>query len=294
MLLELSHVNRRFRAFSLIEVVVAMFILAAAGGVILLGLMLSLSQGKESQERVLAQLLAGSILDELKAHPYGSTRLLAGWEADGSSFVRQQTVASVINGLESPIAYQMKVTPQASGIQAHDSVQVSVEWREKSGPAKLEFTVPMSKGWNQAPDRGAQPTRVAANWHDPKAYSIPSEPSYRSGSSDHTVNPDPDAGDIINKDTKKYQALYAQLTRAKIQLDTDQSAVSDDQSKIDGLQSQIADEKSQKNPDQSKIASLQSQLTAAQAQLSTDQGKVVKDQQDVDHIQQEIDALSKS
>lgn len=283
------------RAVTIIEVMVAMFILLVAGGAILMGLMLSLSQGKQSQERVLAQIIAGSVIDELKAHPYGSTQPLAGWKADGQSFTREQTVATIVGGLPSPIAYEMKVTPVDSSQKGIAQVQVRIDWQETSGPTHMEFKVAMPEGWNQAVNRGSQPAKVAANWHDPKAYTIPSEPSYIEGSKDHTVNSDPpDAGSIINNDTQQYQGLYNQLTQAKVQLDTDQQAVSSDQQQIASVQSQLKAEKAKKNPDQSTIDSLETQLSGLQTKLSQDQAKVQQDQKTIAGIQAQIDALNKS
>lgn len=292
---EAYHVrSRKISAFTLIEVMVAMFILAVAGGVVLLGLSLSLSQGKESQERVLAQLLAASVIDELKAHPFGSVKPLAGWTVRGQEFVREQDVPSVVGGLPSPMRFELRVTPLSSSATNLDQASVRVDWVEPSGPASLQFTVPMAKGWNQAVDRGDSPPNVAGNWHDPKPYTIPSEPSYRQGDQDHTVDPSPpDAGDIVSDKTKEYQDLYNQLSRANAQLNADQQAVSDDQTAIDGLKQQISDAQSQKNPDQAAIAALQSQLSDAQSKLAQDQAKVTNDQQTIAGIQQKIDDLDK-
>jgi prepilin-type N-terminal cleavage/methylation domain-containing protein len=286
-----NSVNVNRRAFSLIEVMVAMFVLAVAGGAILMGLMLSLSQGKESQERVMAQIIAGSVIDELKAHPYGSTKPLAGWQSDGQSFTRQQTVATIVNGLESPIPYQMKITPVASTQDGADEVQVEIDWNEPSGPAKMDFKVPMTKGWNQAVNRGDQPGKVQARWHNPKAYTIPSEPSYSVGSQDHTVNPDPpDSGTIINKKTKAYQALYNQLANLKTQLLTAQDAVTSDKSQITSLKSQIKTAQGQKKPDQTAISKLQTQLSKVETKLSTDQTSVTTIQGQMTAVQAKITA----
>jgi prepilin-type N-terminal cleavage/methylation domain-containing protein len=289
---EANSVVRSKQAFTLIEVIVSAFVLSVASGAILLGLMLSLSQSKESQERLLAQVLAGSVVDELRAHPYGSTEPLPGWEGSGTKYTRELSLNSVIEGLPSPIKYELTVTPQANDGSAQDTVLVVIAWTEPNGPKTLQFKLPMKKGWNQAVSRGDQPATVAANWHEPAAVTIPSEPSYKVGDTDHSVNTTtPDAGNVVNQNTAKYQSLYNQLTKASVQLNTDQQAVSLDQQKISTLQGQLVQAQGAKKPDQALISQLQQQISADQGQLKIDQQAVTTDQGIIAGIKAKIAAL---
>lgn len=280
--------------FTLIEVIVASFILTICAGAILLGLMLSMSHSKESREQIMAQMLASSTIDELRAHRFGSPDPPPGWTRQGKLWIRTVEVPAVIGGLPSPSSFELSLDTSGGGNPQSDQdiTALTVAWTEPaSGAQKLSFEVPMPKGWNVPIQRGTAPSTVGSNWHEPAKYTIPSEPSYKIGDHDTSIDPDvPDPTDIVNNKTKHLQELVKQLNALNEQLLAAQQAVADDQAAIKDTQDALDKAQKAQNPDQSQIDALNAKLTDQQKQLTTDQGNVDDLQKQVTNLQNQIKA----
>lgn len=285
---------RRAVGFTLIEVVVAFFIFSACAGAILLGLMLSMSHSKETREQIMAQMLASSVIDELRAHRYGSDDPLPGWSRNDALWTRTVSVPAVIGGLASPSEFELSLDGSATANSQSDQdiVGLTVAWTEsRSGAQKLNFEVPMAKGWNVPVQRGTAPGAVGSNWHSPAKYTIPSEPSYKIGDHDTSVDPDvPDPNSIINDKTQHLQDLLKQLNEANSNLLAAQGAVADDNAAISDTQAALSQAQAASPPDQTLIKSLNDKLTQQQGQLAKDQGDVTKYQGQVTDLQKQITA----
>ncbi len=285
---------RRAVGFTLIEVVVAFFIFSVCAGAILLGLMLSMSHSKESREQIIAQMLASSVIDELRAHRFGSSDSPPGWTAQGKLWSRSVEVPAVIGGLPSPSHFELSLDTSGGGNPQSDQdiAALTVAWTESAaGAQKLSFEVPMAKGWNVPIQRGTAPSAVGSNWHEPAKYTIPSEPSYKIGDHDTTIDPNvPDPNDIINNKTKHLQELVKELNALNEHLLEAQKAVADDQAAIKDTQDALDQAQKAQNPDQSQIDALNAKLGDQQKKLETDQGTVSDLQKQVTDLQNQIKA----
>lgn len=286
----------RRRGFTLIEVLVAFFIISCCAGGILLALVLNLAESKDSREQIMARMLASSAIDELRAHRFGSEDGPPGWTDTGQGWSRTVTVATIVAGMPSPSEFQLKLTPQPAqhgqGLTPGEQlVTLDMAWQETSGPKTLSFDIPMPVGWNQPVQRGDQPDAVAANWHSPADYDVSSEPSYKHGDADHSVTPNvPSGDDVTNNDpeAKKRQGLLDQLNKLGPQLVAAKKAVAADQDVVKAAQQALTDAQNANPPDQTAITAAQTALTNAQGQLKTDTDTANDLQAQVDEIQKEL------
>lgn len=216
--------------FSIVEAVVALFLLLLCTAGIFQGLSLSFTQGAESREQVMGHLLAESVIEDITAHPWGTTEPPPGWETQGNDWVRTETVEAVVEGIPGIHHYQLRISDHEQGALA------TVEWKEKSGPKRLKYPVAREQGWRTAPGQ-TKPPPVTENWHEPGPIEYPSEPSNDHGET-HGITPnDPDPGSDVDDKTAALAAKIQALRNEKNQID---QQIADNKQQISQLNKQIA------------------------------------------------------
>ena len=187
------------RGYTLIEVIIALMIISVVEGGLLSALMLSMRETKEERERVIADILADSTIDELLARPPGTIGAPPGWKDEGTKWTRSTEFQVVRDGINLSATFQMTVS-----IPSQDTAEINIQWNEATGPKVLDFktTIPYL---NRSLSR-TQPTKVQPNWHEPpSSRPITTDPDLDPGNNQHDVPPPP------NTDTSKwdYSAVIA-------------------------------------------------------------------------------------
>lgn len=247
------------RGYTLIEVIVALLIISVVAGGLLSALMMSMRETKEERERVIANILAESTIDELLARPPGTLGAPPGWKDEGTKWTRSNNFQVVRDGMNLSANFQMTVT-----IPSQDTAEIKVQWTESTGPKELDFqtTVPYL---NRSLSR-TQPTKVQPNWHEPpSSRPITTDPDLDPGHNQHDVpqppNPDTsnwDYSGVIACDTHKANEV-AKLTQYRDQAQAAQKALDPK-----------AKDYAQKNSDiASYITSVESALSTLRDQINS-------------------------
>ena len=246
------------RAYTIIEVLVALAIISVVAAGLLSALMLSMRESKEGRERVVANVLAESTIDELLARPPGSTGPSPGWKADGEVWKQTVIVPVVRDGMEFETHYSMELSSPAE-----DTARVVVAWEEASGSKKVDFQVRVPH-FNR-PIQRTQPSKVEENWHaPPDTRKYPTDPAFDSGDNQHDTPtpPQPSSDDydytpVISCATGKADQI-ARVTQLR------DSAVQT----RDGLDQKAKDYAQKKGDMDTYVAALNDELTTLNQQTT--------------------------
>ena len=122
------------RGLTIIEVLICMAVLVVGILVIVSSFSINLRQSTQTRERLLADLVMESLVEEVLAHPYGD-RAPATWQQGEKSF------EFIVEGREQQTRFVQSVSTAKNGNgsflgtgQGHfDQVTLTVKWTEASG-----------------------------------------------------------------------------------------------------------------------------------------------------------------
>lgn len=266
----------RNAAFTIIEALVALCLLMLCIMGVFSGLTLAYSQGAETRQQVMAHLLAESVIEDILAHPWGTTKAPPGWDTSGQNWTRRETVKTVIDGKAAVDQFEMTIQEIPSG------AKVTISWREDSGPQNLNFEVPREKGWRTQPEFN-RPQKVQESWHQPGPIQYSSEPAnhHASGQDQSITIPDDNPGGTL---TPEMVRLAKQIQDLRAQNDQLQAQVDDNNTQIDSLKEQKANAKT----DAAK-AEIQGQIDVLEAKNKNLNNQIDANQKKIDDLNSQLE-----
>lgn len=270
--------KRAVKGFSLVEAMIALFILLLCLIGIFSGLVLSYSQAQETRQEILAHLLAESVIEDVLAHPWGTTTPPPGWKKDGKDWTRTESLGTIIEGRDFDNIFKCRIGDDSAG------ALVTVGWTEEGRAEKLQFVVPRESGWRTEPSFN-KPAAVSENWSSPGSFQYPSEPSNDHGNvRDQSVTfDDPKPSDAISPEMV---ALANKLTSLRSQKDKVDQEIADKQAQIDNLQKQIDAASKDDKP------ALEAKKKAAEGDKTDLQNQSDALQKKIDSVKSQISAAS--
>ena len=248
--------NRFRRGYTIIEVLVALAILAVVAGGLLAALMLGMRESKEGRERVVANILAESAIDELLASPPGTVGPSPGWKGDGDTWTRTAVIPVVRDGMKFQAEYSLQVHSPAK-----DTAQITVTWKEASGPKKVDFQIKVPD-FNRTISR-TQPSKVEENWHDPpRTRQYPTDPAFDPGDNTHIIPNPPQP----NGDDYDYSAVISCATGKANAIERVTKLRDSANETRDGLDTKAKDYQQKKSDIDAYISALDSELTTLNQQ----------------------------
>ena len=141
------------RGLTLIEVLVAMFLIMVAAGTLLAAATLASKGGEFSREEALGQLLAASIVEDVEAHQFGSSRPFPGWTDNSGTWERKVSFRAFEGGLPVENNFYLKVRKAdkgngsffGRGSENYDKVHLEVSWRTTDKDHHLEGEVEVTR-----------------------------------------------------------------------------------------------------------------------------------------------------
>ena len=260
--------------FTIIEALVALFILTMVTAGVFSVLLISMRQSHESRERIVANILAESTLDEILAHPPGELKDLAGWKKTKDGLERKVTFPVVRDGLEFSTEYDLKIHSEAAG------VKIEVSWAEKD--KRKHLLIPVKLERLAASSRGSRPERVEETWHNPPSErQFSTEPEFRRGDAVHDIPQPPEPGGDDQTDKlvsclqqkshdiapiyENIRDLEKQLKDLNKHLDEAKDEDKEDiQSQVDATQSSLDSENERASELQSQIKDINERLEKGQ------------------------------
>ena len=125
----LDKTRRRF-GFTIIEAIITIFIIASGFLILFNVFILSMRSATASRNRMVAELLADSTLEEIRAHKYGTSQ--------PDSWTKPYVVKSIIQGKQNNVAFNRTITCANGSYFGtvpgdYDKITIIITWVEGTG-----------------------------------------------------------------------------------------------------------------------------------------------------------------